>query len=100
MKKTLKDLLSAMNLFGDDRDVTVDGIDAIAVCPPVKITPKGLEHFKTALEAPLLEDDCFVVSSPTEEQDEAAWELIKSLAGFCPYKKFNEWFEGDDAVEL
>ena len=45
IKITLQELLHAINILGDDRDVTVDGIDSIAVCPPVKMTPAGREHF-------------------------------------------------------
>lgn len=99
-KRTLKDLLFAINVIGEDTDVTVDGIDSIAVCPPVSFTPKGLEHFKFALEAPLLNGCNLVVSSPTEEQDEAAMELLSSLAGYCPATKFSEWFEGSEAEDL
>lgn len=51
MEVTLQDLLHAINILGDDRDVTVDGIDTRAVCPPVKMTPLGREHFKQALTA-------------------------------------------------
>lgn len=97
--KALRDLLYAINILGEDEDVTVDGINTIAVYPPIKFTPKGLEHFKYALDAPLLENDSLVVSSPTEEQDEAAWELLSSLAGYCPSSKFKEWFEGDTEKE-
>lgn len=99
-KRTLLDLLSAINIIGEDMDVTVDGIDSIAVCPPVRITPKGLEDFKDALDAPLLENCGCVVSCPTEKQDEAAWDLLSSLAGYCSSKKFEEWFEGDDAEDV
>lgn len=33
MNVTLEELLHAINILGDDRDVTVDGIDSIAVVP-------------------------------------------------------------------
>lgn len=39
MNVTLEEFLHAINIIGDDRDVYVDGIDSIAVCPPVKLTP-------------------------------------------------------------
>ncbi|MBD5194867.1 MAG: hypothetical protein HDS87_03990 [Bacteroidales bacterium] len=50
MRKTinisLEELLHAINILGDDYDVIVDGIEAIAVCPPVKLTPTGRKHFE------------------------------------------------------
>ncbi len=51
MRTTLKDLLHAINILGEDCDVFVDGQDAIAVCPPVKFTKEGLYHFRNALNA-------------------------------------------------
>lgn len=51
MNVTLEDLLHAINILGEDRDVTVDGIDTIAVVPPVKLTAAGRTHFQQALTA-------------------------------------------------
>lgn len=103
MTTTLKDLLHAINILGDDRDVTVDGIDAIAVCPPVKFTPEGLEHFRKALDATVeveYKNDSHrdtYVSDDREDINQDAWNLLVSLAGYCPEKTFDKWFDGDNA---
>lgn len=103
MTTTLKDLLHAINITGDDRDVFVDGIDTIAVCPPVKFTPEGLLHFQKALEAKVeveYGDDSHwgTYVSDDESVDEQAWNLLASLAGYCSESKFSKWFEGDSAT--
>lgn len=103
MKTTLKDLLHAINILGDDRDVTVDGVDTIAVCPPVKITPEGQKHFQEALEATVQveykEDSHWgtYVSNEDEEIDQKAWHFLASLAGYCDEDEYNKWFEADNA---
>lgn len=103
MKTTLKDLLHAINILGDDRDVYVDGQDTIAVCPPVKFTPEGLKHFHKALEATVeveYKNDSHratYVSDDEEDVDEEAWNLLASLAGYCAESKFDKWFEGETA---
>lgn len=103
MNVTLEDLLHAINIIGDDRDVYVDGIDAIAVCPPVKLTPAGREHFKQALNATVVveyKDDSHqdtYVSNDDEAIDEMAWELLKSLAGYCDCDDFDQWVEAENA---
>ena len=104
MKTTLKDLLHAINILGDDRDVYVDGQDAIAVCPPIKITTEGLKHFQKAIEATVeveYKNDCHYstyVSEDDEKVNEEAWNLLASLAGYCAESKFDKWFEGDTAT--
>lgn len=103
MHATLKDLLHAINILGEDRDVFVDGEDSIAVVPPVKFTPEGLKHFKIALDATVeveYKDDCHrdtYVSDEDEGVNEDAWNLLASLAGYCNEAKFNKWFEGETA---
>ena len=102
MQTTLKDLLHAINILGDDRDVFVDGIDAIAVCPPVNLTTAGLKHFKKALAATVeveYKDDCHCDTYISDDEDvnEEAWELLKALAGYCSEDDFNKWFEADTA---
>lgn len=103
MKATLKDLLHAINILGDDRDVFVDGNDTIAVCPPVKFTPEGLEYWRKALGAAVeveYKDDTHrdtYVSDDREAINEKAWNLLNALAGYCSESKFNKWFEGDTA---
>lgn len=103
MKATLQDLLHAINILGEDRDVCVDGEYSIAVCPPVKMTSAGREHFKQALTANVVVEykndshqDTYV-SDADEKKDEMAWYLLKSLAGYCYDEAFQAWFEGDDA---
>lgn len=103
MKVTLAELLHAINILGDDRDVTVDGIDSIAVCPPLKLTPLARQHFEKALNAVVeveYENDSHqdtYVSDPDEEIDDAAWELLSALAGYCASDNFEKWFEGESA---
>lgn len=103
MTTTLKDYLRAINIIGEDHDVYVDGIDAIAVCPPVKFTPKGLEHFKKALDAKVEVEykdgsHCGTYVGDDDEQiNEQVWTLLSSLAGYCAGSKFEIWFEGDSA---
>lgn len=103
MRTTLKELLHAINILGDDRDVLVDGQDAIAVCPPVKFTKEGLSHFRKALDATVeveYKNDSHrstYVSDDQEDVNEEAWNLLASLAGYCPENKFDKWFEGDTA---
>lgn len=103
MNTTLKDLLHAINILGEDRDVVVDGQDVIAVCPPVKFTPEGLKHFHKALKATVeveYKDDCHrdtYVSDEEEGVNEEAWNLLVSLAGYCDDSKFQIWFEGEAA---
>ena len=104
MNVTLEELLHAINILGDDRDVTVDGIDTIAVCPPVKLTPAGREHFKQALTANVnveYRNDSHLdtyVSDDDEKIDEMAWDFLSSLAGYCYEGGYNLWFDGEDAV--
>lgn len=103
MRTTLKDLLHAINILGDDRDIFVDGQDAIAVCPPIRFTHEGQNHFRIALEATVeveYKNDSHLstyVSDDEENVNEEAWILLASLAGFCSESKFNKWFEGDTA---
>lgn len=106
MNTTLQDLLYAINILGEDRDVCVDGIDAIAVCPPVKLTPKGREHFRQALSSNVIVEykgeqhqDTYV-SNDDEADDEKAWNFLKSLAGYCNANNFDQWFEGENAKML
>lgn len=44
-RSTLAQLIDSINLIGEDVDVYVDGIDGIAVCPPVSLTPEAAETF-------------------------------------------------------
>lgn len=101
---SLEELLHAINILGDDRDVTVDGIDAIAVCPPIKLTPEGRKHFQKALTANVnveYKDDSHCgtyVSDADEKIDEMAWDFLSSLAGYCGADDYDQWFEGEEAV--
>ena len=103
MKVTLQDLLHAINIIGRDMDVTVDGIDAIAVCPPVKLTPAARKHFKQALNSKVVveyhdnEHWNTYVSDDDEKIDAKAWTFLESLAGYCNSEDYDDWFEGKDA---
>lgn len=103
METTLNDLLHAINILGDERDVCVDGIDSIAVCPPIKMTTEGRKHFHQALEANVVVEygkydhqDTYV-SNDDESIDALAWSLLASLAGYCPVEDYKAWFEGENA---
>lgn len=108
MRKTisinLEDLLHAINILGEDRDVYVDGYGSIAVCPPVKLTPAGRAYFQQALKANVdvvYSDDSHeetYVSDADEAIDEMANNLLKSLAGYCYADGYDQWFEGEEAV--
>lgn len=107
MRKTinisLKELLHAINILGEDRDVTVDGISSIAVCPPVKLTPEGRKHFEQALTANVnveYNNDSYCdtyVSDDDEKINQMAWDLLGSLAGYCYADGYDQWFDGDNA---
>lgn len=90
----LKDVLHALNVLGEDRDMSADGYDVVAVCPPLMITPDGEEYFKDVLNSKMYDSSC---SSDTEEIDEKVNELLWSLAGYCASSKFEKWFEGPTA---
>lgn len=103
MEVTLQDLLHAINILGEDRDVLVDGKEEIAVCPPVKLTKIGREHFRMALTANVVVDykdyehRGTYVSDDDDKITRWAWQLLNSLAGYCDSEAFDAWFEGDDA---
>ncbi|MBO7617336.1 MAG: hypothetical protein J6T22_09480 [Bacteroidales bacterium] len=105
-KYHLDDLLMAINLFDKDTDVTVDGINVIAVCPPVKLTKEGIKKFKPALDLPV--DHLTVVSDDDADYDEdnpnskleLAWQLLYSLAGYCSTKDYQKWFEDGTETQL
>ena len=103
MNISLEALLHAINILGNDYDVTVDGIDSIAVCSPVKLTPAGRKHFEQALTANVnvdYKDDsycCTYVSDADEKIDKMAWDLLGSLAGYCYEDDYDKWFEGKEA---
>lgn len=99
---TLEDLLHAVNLLGEDRDILVDGYDIIAVCPPVRLTPEGREHFREALSAQVTviygEYCClstYVSDNPRKER--LAYSLLEALAGECLDSEYSRWFEGPKA---
>lgn len=100
---TLEELLHAINILGEDRDVCVDGIDSIAVCPPVKLTPEGHNHFQQALTAEVVveyqnDSHCGTyVSDADEKINEMAFDLLKALAGYCYADGYDQWFEGENA---
>ena len=88
------------------QDVYVDGIDGIAVCPPVSLTEEGRKHFENALLLPV-EGNCIMGEdkdyddlSEYEEKNKGdggrlvlAWEFLRSQAGYCSCSDFDKWFE-------
>lgn len=115
MKKifTLEDLLDSINSNGNDVDVDVDGVNCIAVCPPVCLTEKGRKQFETALSLPV-EEHC-VKGEDKDYQDVSeymengkgdggrlllAWKLLKSLAGYCGCSDYEKWFEDKETSKI
>ena len=102
----LRDLLRAINVLDQDTDVTVDGVDSIAVCPPVKLTPTALRKYRKVLNLPV--EGTLIKSDNDEDYDEdnenslldEAWYFLCALAGYCAIDKFDKWFEGEQAKEL
>lgn len=106
MRVTLRDYLHSLNVINKDVDIFVDGHDlAIAICPPIKLTPEGEAEFGGLLDNKdiYVNSDIDVVMSDNENDykpDGNLWKVSKFviyLAGYCPTYKFNKWFEGDDA---
>lgn len=93
----LRELLHAINIIGEDRDVDVDGLGGICVCPPVKLTAAGRDYFREGLSA---NTDGLLVCDKDHRRNECAWELLKSCAGYCSTKDFERWFEGEDAKPI
>lgn len=114
MRTTLREYLHRVNVRGEDVDMCVDGIDCIAVCPPVTLTEKGRERFARALElevtadALIIGDDKDYDDLDNYDQDgvmigdggrlNEAWMLLRSLGGWCAVKKYNEWIEGGEEL--
>lgn len=124
--KSVAQFLSMMNAFENDVDVVVDGTDTYIACVggDIKFTPKGKEYFKDALELPM-QGYC-VFGEPQDYEDLDKWdewyyenwdnegntqsepysrlrkasELFNALAGYCPSNKYEQWFEGEDAVKI
>ena len=108
MKKvfTLENLFDSINNLGKDVDMYVDGLDGIAVCPPINFTEIGRKHFKAALSLPVEgycvmgEDKDYDDLSEYEDKDKGdggrlllAWTLLRSLAGYCACSDFDNWFK-------
>ena len=108
MKKsfTLENLIDSINNAGDDVDVYIDGIDGIAVCPPVNFTEAGRKYFEAALSLPVEkycvmgEDKDYDDLAEYEDEDKGdggrlvlAWELLQSQAGYCLSSDYKKWFE-------
>ena len=103
MEVTLKELLHAINIFGVDTDVTVDGYGTIAVSPPVRFTPAGLRHFEQALTANVNVDydgnehNGTYVCDDDDKINEMAMSILTFLAGYCYADGYDAWFEGENA---
>ena len=73
----------------------------IAFCGPMGLTEKGREKFSYVLdeEVEMFGTDYCVVK--INQYPEGIWqkklnaliELFESLAGFCPYDEYDEWFK-------
>lgn len=111
MRTSFRDYLHALNVMGEDVDVSVDGTGfVIAVCPPIALTPDGEKEFGEVLDTLYVDVEEYgncVMSDSDEDYDlydeyetgklQGAIELLASLAGYCPSSKFDKWFEGEDA---
>ena len=104
--KTLRDLLP----LEIDIDVYNDVIDdmGIALCGPTKLTEKGEQEFKEALDLPveILDPDTPYqrVIVMIDDPDEAVWKrrrkilrrFLWSAAGYLNDELYNEWFEEEE----
>lgn len=103
MEVTLQDLLHAINILGEDRDVLVDGYGEFAVCPPLKLTPQGRERFNTALSAKVTvkyekyDHIGTFVCGADEDEDDNIWNFLMCLGGNCSGAQFEIWFQGEQA---
>jgi len=108
MKKvyTLENLFDSINNIRKDVDVYVDGLDGIAVCPPINFTEAGIKYFEAAMSLPVKgycvmgEDKDYEDLSEYEDNGTGdggrlllAWKLLKSLAGYCACSDFEKWFK-------
>lgn len=99
-ERTLKDVLSAINIFNEDADITIDGIGTIAVSPPVTITKEGLDHWSDALQSEMFSGDPFTTNNASEELDKRVWQFLNALAGYCSESQYKEWFQDYNTEEL
>ena len=99
---TLEDLLRAINVLEEDIDVSVDGYGTIAVVAPIELTPTAKEKFATTLKLPVRGTSVYSNKDGDDGGKECklAWDLLSSLAGYCPSQQFDKWFEGDDAEQI
>ena len=108
MKKTitstLRELIHAINIIGDDTDIYTDGIDSIAVCPPVRLTPEGERRFAAELNATVITEYSIqdihggtFISCSDVEADEAAYNFLMALGGYCRESEHKTWFTGQNA---
>lgn len=105
-KKQVRHLINAINLRGEDADVYVDGIDGMAVCPPVNLTDEGRRHFAAALSLPT---EGYCIMGEEKDYDDLfdfiktgkgeggrlmlAWDLLKAQAGYCTSSDYDKWFK-------
>lgn len=104
MKVTLEDLLHAINICGEEYTILVDCIDEITVCPPLRLTKTGRNHFQQALTANVVVEydkhdnhELTNVSDDDEEIEHMAWDFLNALAGFCCHGGYDSWFVGEDS---
>lgn len=103
MNVTLQELLHAINILGEDRDVVIDGFGEFAVCPPCMLTAAGRGRFRKALSAHVEVEyensrhQSTYVSDNDEDTQGEAMQLLVSLSGGCGEKRYIQWFQDDDA---
>ena len=102
METTLEDLLHAINILQENRNILVDGYGEITICPPVRITPQALSYFDLALNATVIVDykqhDTYI-ADPDEKIDKMAWELLNAIEGNTSDDRIKQWFE-DPSAEI
>lgn len=105
---TLRDLLKALSVLEECKDVSVDGTDfciAVEGDGGIRLTPEAEKHFAPALKMPI--EGCTVMGLTDDDYDAyeeegkgrlaLAVELLRGVVGYCSNEKFERWFEGEDA---
>lgn len=107
---TLREYLKVLNARGEDIDVYVDGLDGIAVCPPIqKLTEVGYAHFAPCLDLPVEGDTIMGTDEDYDElydyieedkgdggRMELAYEYIRAMAGYCAASDYKKWFVAEE----
>lgn len=98
-KRTLREIVHAINVIGEDYDLYVDGLDGIAICPPITITSEGENKFKEVLDTPCdWFKDSQTISYENEKLDKKAYNFIMALGGYCSSENFDKLFENGKLI--